>query len=141
MKEELKKRGVCDLFLGGRSNVQRLLTEAIRNGVETSGIKPEELDARCRLGVGDLPRYAWFEQNPSLITKKAFCRIAWALGISIDQVLKPDLSKPKNLQRAIENMKANGARLLAACGEKDVAGVMPEEIAPVYVMAKALEEI
>lgn len=63
------------------------------------------------------------------------------LGVPIDDVLHVDLSDPKKKAVVLQQITTHKARVAAACGPGDVREIAADDLAPVYVVMKALEEM
>jgi hypothetical protein len=135
------KGDICQLFFtGGKKQVRKLLTEALRKERNRQQLTTEELDEKCYVREDGLPSCADVETDPSIMTYKVFCRTACALGLRVDNVLKINLS-PSKVKRVLKIMDENNAGLAAALGGKKVKYVADEEVAPIYARFKILSEL
>ena len=130
---------VTEQIFGGEHVVKRQLATAVKEARVKKRLSNEQLDAMCGFG-GTFPLSAHFEEHPEDLTGKVYCRAALALGLSLDDYLKPKLDKATT-EALIEEMTREGVHVTAACGGGDVSRIRIEEQVPVFVLLKAIEEL
>ena len=132
---------ILSLFFKNKLEVKQQLADAITKARDDQNLTQDALDEMCFLDGQELPKCSQFEADPSRMSRDVFCRVALPLGLNIDEVLCVELSDPEKLKPVLEDIEANKARVAGCSGGGDVRQITPEELAPVYVLLKILEEM